>query len=216
MSICYTCHSNCCRKLDFVLTGFDILKISKALELGPQFFTEIVEIKNKKDLEKIKLHYAIFNFSDNFNKNPFYFKLKKVSSSLIQDTLKCIFLQEWNITGSINESGIIGRCGIYSCRPFECYSFPAKYNEIEKNIIIEDVKAKYYQNKEEAYKLCSEKFQLTDFQNSSDELVSNINNENYEKEFFKQIAIKWNNNPGSIETFFKHLEKFYQQRIIVK
>jgi Fe-S-cluster containining protein len=208
MSLCATCAAGCCRRYTVGLTGYDIIRISNNLGVKPEFFLDISELTEEDYLENISRTEALFIFTDNNCKHSYRIKLKKTESLLYTETSKCIFLQEWP-----SEDNIIARCGIYGIRPLLCAAYPAKFvnnNRTAKVPFILDRESKY---KNTPYELCSQAFTETDISLSRDEIVNLLIKLNYEIDYFKSIAERWNANPSSIEEFLHELESVYHNRV---
>jgi len=162
----------------------------------------------------------LFIFTDSGEKQHFSLVLKFNESKFYPRTSKCIFLQEWSAEalGSEELTGIVGRCGIYSCRPVSCRAYPAKYDEEKKEIIIKDPylaleKEHKMTTDSSACKLCPQALTEADYKPFMESYAANSVLNKYEKDFFMNLAEKWNKNPDVSDNFYDFLVKEYNDRI---
>ncbi len=219
MELCASCHGGCCRRYNPHLWGSDIIRICETLKLDINFFTTALPII-KDQIDEYKEKTPLFIFTDSGEAQHFSLIIKFNESRYFPDTSKCIFLQEWSAEslGSEELSGIIGRCGIYSCRPVGCASYPAKYDEKEKKVVLKDpclVLEKEHKLAEDspAYRLCSKPVSFRDYSNFGKDYVQSAILNHHEKEYFYKIAEKWNKNPDKSDYFYEFLVKEYNDRI---
>jgi len=217
MLICESCHSGCCRKYAVALTGYDILNISKTLKIDPLSFAEISPVENDENIEYQSKYTALFKFTDE-NKDIFYrFNLKMNESELVPGTLKCQFLlEQYSDPSNLCIEGIVGRCEIYSCRPFVCAAYPAIFDATEKQGVIKNVGAKSKSSEHPIYNLCSRKITSEDFADSLDQIMKALIMRKYELEYFKNLADYWNQKPGSLNDFLSFMATVYQNRVILE
>ena len=216
MEICNSCQGGCCRNFTVSLTGYDILNISKTLRVHPASFINIIEVEAGADIEYKSKHTALFRFSD-YDKDKYYiFGIRMVESKLALGTAKCQFLVEWNLDEhNPSVDGIIARCGIYNCRPLLCAAFPTKFDETEKQGIMVNTSL-FGQNFEHPiYKTCSRTLSQEDISNP-DEIMKILVLRKYELDYFKNLAIKWDENPGTLMEFFDFMTKAYQNRVTIE
>ena len=219
MKLCASCHGGCCRRYNPHLWGSDIIKICETLNIDINFFTTALPISEDK-IDEYKEKTPLFIFTDNGEAQYFSLIIKFNESKYFPGTSKCIFLQEWSAEalGSEKLSGIIGRCGIYSCRPIGCASYPAKYDEKQKRIIIRDPhlileKEHKVVDDNPAYKICSKTLSYEDYNIFNDDYVKSAILNHHEKEYFYKVAEKWNKNPDKSDYFYDFLVKEYDNRI---
>ncbi|MDD3013971.1 MAG: YkgJ family cysteine cluster protein [Candidatus Gastranaerophilales bacterium] len=215
MSVCSECHGGCCRRYYIDLTGYDIVNISKNLELDPFMFisTQIVE---DDEVEKLSEDAALFKFINDKCKNFRRIILKRIESKIIPETTRCMFLQEWDNKEipTINENQIVSRCGIYGLRPLVCSIYPVKLDESQVFGYVPDPYYNCEKKKTPAYNLCPRPLNSEDFADYSGEITKNLAMHKFEMDFFKSVATIWNDNPGSIDEFFKHIASIYQNRVV--
>lgn len=220
MELCKNCHGGCCRRYNVPLLGVDVIKICETLQVDMPFFTLIIPISPERAKE-IGSKTALFRFSDINGENYFTPTLKVVESKYAPGTGKCLFLQEWlaDIMGSDELSGIIGRCGIYSCRPISCRAYPATYDTERKKVVIKDpylVLEKKHKTPDKdnfIYNLCSKELTEDDYKNFTKDYVESAYFFDYENRYFVELAEKWNKNPGVSDEFYNFLKKEYAGRI---
>ena len=100
---CATCNANCCASYSVVITPFDALDISKALEINFEDFLTVEETDNEN---------YYFRLADN----------KKCTLRLrARENFECIFLLK--INGH-------NRCGIHAIRPYVCRCYPYNLDQI--------------------------------------------------------------------------------------
>ena len=213
MLICNSCHGGCCRNFGVGLTGYDILNISKILNLDPISFVQVLPVD--KDIELQSKYSALFKFTD-YNINYFYrFCLRMDKSMLVSETIKCMFLLECFANPLVlSEDKIIARCGIYTCRPLICRTFPSKLDPTEKMGIVFNPIVENTENK--IYNLCPRTLTNDDLDNSSDEILKSLIMRKFEVDYFKNLAEYWNKNPGTISEFLIFMEKVYKKRVLVE
>ena len=216
MSICCTCHGGCCRKFNIHLTGYDILNISKNLNLNYMHFTQVLPV-NEERMEKTLKHTAFFKFP-NLGDGYYGIFLRLINSRHMPDSLKCMFLQEWNDKEFMlpDLENITARCGIYENRPLTCAVYPAKMsidgltgltgdpNKIPGTMACDNP----------AYNLCPRSLDERDFADHSGSTIKNLVLYKYEVEYFKAVSEIWNNNPGDFGKFFMFLEMAYKNRVL--
>lgn len=220
MELCKNCHGGCCRRYNVPLLGVDVIKICDSLQVDMPFFTSIIQIEPERAKE-IKNKTALFRFPDISGDNYFTPTLKVAESKYAPGTVKCLFLQEWiaEALGSDELSGIIGRCGIYSCRPISCRAFPAIYKPKTKQVIIKDphlILEKKHKNPDEdnyIYNLCSRELTEEDYRNFTEDYVKGAFSYDLENKFFIELAAKWNKDPDVSDEFYNFLKEEYTGRV---
>ena len=221
MKVCKTCAAGCCRAFRVPVTGFDILRIMRTIDIDPFFFCGVEEISGEK-LEKILGKDPLFLFTDSGEPKYYEIYMKFIFSKYYEHSHKCIFLQEWDAKeyGSQELEGIIGRCGIYDCRPLTCRTYPSKIDKDQKLFMYDP----YFEhtnpeNKRWAslpYGLCPRPIEKEDFRFGVNEYIKNLLHANYEMEFFLELSEKWNKNPDISDKFIEFLEKEYEDRLPFK
>jgi Fe-S-cluster containining protein len=214
MTLCTSCAAGCCRRYNVGLTGYDIIKISKALGVSPRFFIDVCELTEEDYLENISRTEALFVFTDNNCKHYYRIKMKKIESAIFKDVQKCIFLQEWK--SGEEEQPIIARCGIYGIRPLICASYPAKFVNQNRTAVIPYVFDLDKSMIGTPHELCKGPFKLEDICSNKDEIINLLIKLNYEIDYFKTFAERWNKNPSSISDFIEELDQIYDQRVYVE
>lgn len=208
MSICANCPGQCCRLFNTIaLTGSDILRLKNALQLPYQFITKLILVPEDQ-VEHMKMKSAMFSFKqDDVNiEDKFIFSIKNQESTLLPGTKKCVFLQEWKIFSD----RVTGRCGIYDIRPYACRAFPSTIDkETYKGIFINS------SDTLQEFDFCLNAFKVEDFIDSNKQ-IENLALWDYEKNFFKKVAEKWNENPGKVEEVYEFFEKEYANRLVLK
>ncbi|HSA07283.1 MAG TPA: YkgJ family cysteine cluster protein [Candidatus Gastranaerophilales bacterium] len=221
MKVCKACAGGCCRAFNVPITGFDILRIMRTIDIDPFFFCGVEEISGER-LEKGLEKDPLFIFTDSGEPKYYEIYLKRVFSKCYEMSLKCIFLQEWDAKelGSQEVEGIIGRCGIYDCRPLACRNYPAKIDKENKlsmyNPYYEHTNPENKRWKSLPYGLCPRPVELDDFKAGVDEYIKNLVHGNHELEFFIELSKKWNETPDISDKFIEFLEKEYKYRLPLK
>ena len=213
MSICSFCHGGCCRRYNINLTGYDILKISQALGIE---YTDFILINpvNKDEEEKISANAALFKIKGYDDSKHYRFCLNLVNSKLMPNSQKCMFLQEWNGNDILSQKDkILARCGIYGIRPLACAIFPAAFDKDALKGLTGDPNKFFDELDNPAYKLCPKEVVEDDFADYSGEIIHKIVLYNYEMDFFKKLAHKWNKNPGTLGSVFSYMKESYKNRI---
>jgi Fe-S-cluster containining protein len=216
MILCSSCHGGCCRRYPVDLTGFDIINIVRNMMLNVSVFLEVVPVKIEKpeDVEEKMKSYAVFKFKDSDN----YFRLclKRHKSTLMPETFKCVFLQEWPSENSTNN--IAGRCGIYKFRPYICQTFPMMLDKKGLFAYIYDpaTKDKNFPSDNPAYQICPEALTMENFGKYMTDYKRNqtLAIFKFEKDFFAEVARQWNSQvQGTFDEFLLSLQKIYDNRI---
>ncbi len=220
MDLCKECNSGCCRRFLVYLSGSDIIRISETLQMDLGVFVDAIPVPESKVEMHIKNRAPMFLFKEAGNKQYFVLALKSTESNLYPDASKCLFLLEFDAqqlsNGKIPHK--LSRCGIHACRPYTCRTFPAMYypKEVAVKIkdpflLMENEHGKY--SGQEPYKLCSRPLSREDFCKFSEGYVKDTVLDNYENEFFLQVAEKWNKTPGLSDNLYDFIVKEYQNRI---
>ncbi len=220
MKVCKTCSGGCCRAFRVPITGFDILRIMRTIDIDPFFFCGVQEVKPEK-LEKLLGKEPVFIFTDSGEPRYYEIFLKLILSKYYDLNHKCIFLHEWDAQeyGSAELEGIIGRCGIYDCRPLACRIYPSKLDD-EGNLVMNNPYSEYTnpENKRWAnlpYGLCPRPVQKEDYIHLTDEYIKNLTHQKFEMKFFLDLSKKWNENPDISDNFINFLEKNYSDRLLL-
>ena len=218
MRVCKTCAGGCCRAFNIPITGFDILRIMRTIDIDPFFFCGVKEITGER-LEKDLGKNPQFLFTDSGEARYYEIFMKRTFSRYFEGTLKCIFLQEWDAKeyDSAELEGIIGRCGIYDCRPLACRNYPAKIDKDNKFFMydpyFEHTNPENKRWQDLPYGLCPRPIKKEDFGFCVDEYIKNLAHGNYELEFFVKLSEKWNKNPDISDNFINFLEEGYKDRL---
>jgi Fe-S-cluster containining protein len=207
MSPCEGCHAGCCRSFAVPVTGADILRIQRELQLS--FWDFICRWEDAAG--KIARNYAPhFHFADE-PETPFVICLTHAASQSFPETSKCRFLVEQPPTPE-RPLGTAS-CGIYQNRPSACRAFPTKFNETDELAVIYDVPPSgRAANQHQAYTLCSREWEPADF--DSLELLPALAVAKFEMRFFHQLALIWNRQPRSWGLFPDFLALVYSNRIL--
>jgi len=218
MSVCSICHGGCCRRYYVDFTGYDLYNISKHLELEIPFFAETVEVKDE-DVTELSKDAALFKFTDNNCKNFVRFCLRRINSTVMPSSTRCLFLLEWDgeFLGLKEHNTVLGRCGIYQLRPLTCAIYPVRIDE--KNGLIGCVSDPYEiceKKNNPAYNVCPRPLIKEDFADYTGEISKFLALHKYEMAFFKALADDWNEDPGSLSEFLERLVKIYSNRIQFK
>jgi len=220
MEFCSQCHGGCCRALNVEVTGDDILRIYKTLELDPFLFLTVVPVEGQK-LEECKGKTPLFKFTD-LDSEKYYKLILQCQPTTIFGTnsSKCFFLMEWDPQrfGLTEPEGIVARCGIYTIRPYTCRTFPTKLNE-DMIPIMQDPHTglkkqtdEYWDNP--AYKQCPKPVEEKDYIRYSDQYFKDLYAHQHEIEYFVKVAAKWNENPDVSDNLIAFLEKEYANRLL--
>ena len=218
MKVCKTCAGGCCRAFRVPVTGFDILRICRTIDIDPYFFCGIEEITGER-LEQRLGKDPLFLFTDKGEPRYFEIYMKFDESRYFKYHTKCMFLQEWDAKeyNSQEIEGIIARCGIYDCRPMACRTYPSKIDKDWKlsmaNPYFEHTNPENERWKHLPYGLCPRPVEKEDFRCWENEYVKNLLHANYEAEFFVELSKKWNQNPDISDNFLAFLEIAYVDRL---
>lgn len=214
MQVCSSCHAGCCRKFNVHLTGYDILKLKKNLDIDYICFSQIHPVK-KEYVEKYSKQVALFKFT-NFSEDEYYtFYLRRIKSNYMTDSYKCMFLQEWDGKDFLlpNFSGITARCGIYDNKPFACAIYPAKLHEDGLTGLAGNPPGAN-ESSNPAYNLCHRPLTDEDLADYSGNTIRNLVIYKYEMDYFRSLAEVWNKSPRDFAQFFAFLEIAYKNRIL--
>ncbi|EKE03921.1 MAG: hypothetical protein ACD_20C00128G0006 [uncultured bacterium] len=215
MLVCSSCQAGCCRRFSIPLTGYDILKIKKALDLEYLDYTQMIKVKDD-DFESESKLLSVFRFTNLGAEKHYSFFLRSIKSKYMPDSDKCIFLQEWNGEDFLlpDFRGVKARCGIYNSRPLACTIYPAKLHENELIGVAKDPNTHLDNSDNPAYNLCPRDLNNSDFLANSDEIMKNLVLYKHEKKYFKFLSEVWNQGSCDFTEFFPFLETAYQNRII--
>lgn len=219
MELCRNCHAGCCRRYNPYLWGSDIIRICETLGVDISFFTFAHKI-NEDEIDKLKGKEPVFIFTDSGEPQHFVLILKFNESKMYPAISKCMFLQEWSAEAMQSEelTGIIGRCGIYGIRPINCRAWPASYDEEKKKVVIKDphlILDKKHKKPSDnpGYEICERAMTHEDYAKYEEGYVNDAILNHHEKQFFLQLAEKWNENPDVSDNFYAFLKKEYSNRI---
>lgn len=206
MGPCQSCHAGCCRSFAVPVTGADILRIQRELNLS---FWDFVCRWADPDGNIAQQYAPHFHFPDE-PETPFVISLLHTASRTFPNTSKCRFLVEC----PPDEEHPLGqaRCGIYSARPSACRVFPTRLNDSGELAVIQNVPEKGRSaGDHEAYDLCPRPWDPSDLdplQTPQDLVIAR-----YEMTFFHRIADIWNRAPRTWDVFPDFLELVYSRRI---
>lgn len=215
MLICSSCQAGCCRRFNVPLTGYDILKIRKTLNLEYLEYAQIIIVDNeyvKKDSKSV----SVFKFTNLGAAKYYTFYLRSIKSKYLPDSHKCMFLQEWDGEDFAmpDFEGVKARCGIYDVRPLVCTIYPAKLHKNELIGITSDPGKRLDKPDNAAYNLCPRDLNKLDLLDNSDEIIKNLVLYKYEMNYFKFLAETWNQGNGDFGEFFTFLEAAYENRVL--
>lgn len=218
--ICNNCHGGCCRKLSINITGDDILRLIDALSIDPQEFVQIYSLAyqyDDKTIDKYLNTHGAFLFNDEDIDGYHYFALKKVESTLLPGTYKCVFLQEWQIDPSKdisadNADNVVARCGVYHARPDVCKVWPFSFDAQK---ILYCVSTQDCQKEDDLppYKLCPRELTYDDFGSAVEEFIKYTATINYKTTFFHHFSTVWNQSPRTLAEFLDVMRDYYKERV---
>lgn len=206
MSPCQGCHAGCCRSFAVPLTGADILRIERSLNLSFWDFACRWADPHGRIARKYAPH---FHFPDE-PETPFVVCLTHSEGNFLKGTTKCQFLMEC----APDEEHPLGvaRCGIYHQRPAACRAFPTKLNESGELAIIHPIPERGRAGTDLAYELCPREWEPADLDPLT--TVQDLVVAKYEMQFFAQLAKIWNRAPREWELFPDFLHAVYSSRIL--
>lgn len=211
MSPCDTCHGGCCRSFAITVTGADILRIERQLDLNFWDFVCRWQDHDGKIAKGLAPH---FYFEDE-PETPFALCTLPVESSVFPGTTKCRFLTE--CPPDAEHPRGLARCGIYRERPSACRIFPTRLSDSGQLAILHDVPPRGRasgspQGNSPAYDLCSRPWTPEDvdpIDSLQDLIVAR-----FELLFFHQLAKLWNAAPQSWLLFPEFLHYVYENRVV--
>ena len=203
---CDNCHAGCCRAFAVPLTGADILRIERGLNLT---FWDFACRWADPEGQIAQQHAPHFYFDDEPG-TPFVISLMHRVSDVFPQTTCCRFLEE----GEPNAEHPLGRSrgGIHSLRPATCRVFPTKFNATGELAVIQEVSIPTRNGEDPVYDLCSrpwEPAELDPVEPLHDLIVAR-----YEMQFFHRLADQWNQSPRSWDVFPDFLRMVYSQRLV--
>ena len=205
-SQCVGCHAGCCRSFAVPVTGADVLRIERDLNLSFWDFGCRWADPEGKIARKYAPH---FFFSDE-PKTPFVICLRHEASATFPDTTKCRFLVETPPTAEKPLGQ--GSCGIHPSRPSACRAFPTKFNPTGELVVLHDVPARGRAQDHPAYTLCPRPWrpdEIDPLQAPQDLAVAK-----YEMDFFHSVAGLWNRVPRAFGLFPDFLRLVYGNRVL--
>lgn len=206
MNPCESCHAGCCRSFTVQVTGADILRIERDLQLD---FWDFACRWADPNGDVARDTAPQFYFEDD-PETPYVICLMHVDSRVHPGTTMCRFLEESPIDAEHPRG--VARCGIYDSRPATCRVFPTKLNETADLAVLYDVPARGRGTDEPAYELCPTEWSPADVDplQTMDHLVL----AKYEMAFFHHLADIWNRQPQSWQLFPDFLRAVYASRVI--
>lgn len=205
MSACESCHAGCCRSFAVPITGADILRLERTLQLPFWDFACRWADPQGQIARKYAPH---FHFPDE-PKTPFVIALRHVDSVTFPGTTKCRFLKETPPSGEHPHG--LGQCGVYESRPSACRAFPTKFNATGDLAIIYDVPERGRTGDSPAYQLCPRPWTPADIDPIT--CLQDLAVAKFEMAFFHQLATAWNRNPHPWELFPDFLRLAYAGRV---
>jgi hypothetical protein len=206
MSPCQNCHAGCCRAFAVPVTGADVMRIERDLQLDFWDFACRWADPNGNVAQK----YAPQFYFDDDPQTPYVVCLKHADSTFFPGTTKCRFLTE----GMPDAEHPLGqaRCGIYGQRPLPCRVFPAKLNETAELAVLYDVPERGRGTDEPAYALCPTQWTAADLDPL--DTMQNLVLAKYEMAFFHHLADIWNRQPRGWNIFPEFLRVVYRGRVV--
>lgn len=204
MSPCDNCHAGCCRSFAVPLTGADILRIERGLNLS--FWDFVCRWADPEG--SIARQYAPhFYFADE-PETPFVISLMHRDSDIFAGTSCCRFLVE----GRPDDDQPLGqsRCGIYRYRPAACRVFPARFNALGDDIVLQDIPQEAAGGGRGVHSLCGRPWDPSDL--DIRQTLDDLTVARYEMEFFHLLAERWNRSPRSWDLFPAFLRLVYSRR----
>ncbi len=220
MELCSNCNGSCCRAPNVEVTGYDILQIYKTLAIDPFLFLIVLPVEGQK-LKDSRGKTPLFKFTDLDPEKYYKIILRSVPTAIFpENSSKCIFLLEWDPEkfGLEAPDGIIGRCGIYTIRPYTCRTFPTRLND-DLEPLMQDPYTMVRKSTDEhwqkpPYRLCPGPVDEKDYINFSEQYYKDLYAMHTETLFFLKIAEKWNQNPDVSDNFIGFIEKEYKNRLL--
>lgn len=205
MSACESCHAGCCRSFAVPVTGADVLRLERDLQIPFWDFACRWADPHGQIARKYAPH---FHFEDE-PETPFVICLRHVESESFPDTTKCRFLKE--TPPSEEHPRGLGQCGVYGSRPAACRAFPTKLNASSDLAIIYDVPTRGRTQDSPAYDLCARPWEPADLDPLS--TVQDLIVARFEMAFFHQLARHWNRAERPWELFPEFLRLAYAGRV---
>lgn len=197
-SPCAGCHAGCCRAYAVPLTGRDIFRITAELRLPFWRFVCRWADPAGAIARGIAPH---FRFDDDPT-TPYVIALLQNESRAFPGTRKCVFLDE----AATADGAPRGHCSIYKQRPIACRVFPARLDE-QGNLAVHSELEPSGEQEQTAYSLCPKSWSTLDL--DPRESLTNLRTCASEMELFRQIAARWNDEPGPWPLFPQFLELIY-------
>jgi Fe-S-cluster containining protein len=203
---CENCHAGCCRAFAVPLTGADILRIERGLNLT---FWDFACRWADPEGQIARQHAPHFFFDDEPD-TPFVISLMHRVSENFPQTTCCRFLLE----GTPDADHPLGRsrCGIHNLRPATCRVFPTKFNATGELAVIQDIPRPTRDGGESVYDLCSRQWEPADL--DPVEPLHDLIVARYEMQFFHRLADQWNQSPRPWAVFPDFLRMVYSQRLV--
>ena len=206
MNPCESCHGGCCRSFAIALTGADVLRIERTLDLN---FTDFACHWADPD-GVIAQNYAPHLYFEDEPQTPFVLALMHQKSAFFPETTKCQFLLEGQPDADHPHGQ--ARCGIYNSRPAACRVFPVRFNETCELAVINDVPSKSRDSEHGVYELCPRPWEPQDL--DPVQTIEHLIVARHEMHFFLRIAEIWNQQLRPWELFPTFLHAIYDQRVI--
>jgi|GEM_PF-618329 len=203
---CENCHAGCCRAFVVPLTGADILRIERGLNLT---FWDFACRWADPEGQIARQHAPHFYFDDEPG-TPFVISLMHRVSEVFPRTTCCRFLLE----GTPDAEHSLGRsrCGIHSLRPATCRVFPTKFNATGELALIQEIPLPTRDHDEAVYDLCSRQWEPADL--DPVEPLHDLIVARYEMQYFHRLAEQWNQSPRPWAVFPDFLRMVYSQRLV--
>lgn len=217
---CETCHAGCCRAYSLFITIPDVLRISNDLGLSPEEFVDIKTYGESEGSSFVAKCPGILFSDASSEEQRFFITLRRVESLLIPNTIRCIFLNEWERSTPIEKRGdhpgakIIARCSVYGSRPKMCGLYPSVLDAAGLLSYIRKPAISTLSKSNEIYKVCPEDWTAADFTNDAEKIVHDHTIDKYEWRFQAQVIEKWNESPRTKAEFFPLMKRLYKARTL--
>lgn len=204
-SPCASCFGGCCRSFAVPLTGADILRIERRMDLS---FWQLACRWADPEGAISRNHAPHFYFRDE-PETPFVICLLQKKSVFFPKTTACRFLIEGQ--PDAEHSLGVARCGIYDARPVACRAFPARLSDSGDLAIIENIDERFSESAVSADEICPRQWEPEDL--DPVDTMESLVIARYEMSYFRTVARYWNQSPGDWGTFPEFLHRVYSKRL---
>lgn len=206
MSPCHGCHAGCCRAFAVPITGADVMRMERELQLD---FWQLACRWEDRDGAISAGVVPQLRFEDDPT-IPYVLCLLHEPSQTFPATTKCRFLIEQPPSAEAPLGR--GSCGVYQSRPLSCRVFPTKLSESGSLAVLYDVPAHgRSHDSSPAFDLCPQPWSVDDVEPVA--AVQDLVLLQFELRFFHQVATMWNRQPGRWQDFPEFLRLVYQHRV---